>query len=1292
MRIANDYETTDCLWSGESSSVYRAAHVQDGHRVVLKVLNDAYPTPELTASLRREHQLLAQLDGAGVSKVLAFEHDQHRSLIVFEDFGGESLSTHQLAGMLSWSEFIDLAIEISKAIATLHRRDLVHKHVNPSHILLNRTTGEVKLADLGGATALAREEPDLVTIESTWESLAYASPEQSGRMNCGLDYRTDWYSLGVVLYELLTGRLPFTETDPLELVHSHIARAPDSPSTIRPDVPEILSRIVCKLLEKNAERRYQSQRGLHYDLQRARELLDHGQLSETFELATHDVSSRLSVPSQVYGRGESLDALVTAFEKSVTQPLDDGTHVVLVGGPPGVGKTTLVRGLLSRVAQHHGLFLEGKCEGRGVQAPYLGLTRALDKLCRQILTYREAEFVRWRALIQEAVDPNGRVLTAIVPSLEQVIGEQARVAQLDAPEMERRFRAVLESFLGAVCRAQSPVVLFVDDLQWADASTLTLLNEIASARRVQGLMIVAAYRDTKQRGKRRIAQLEQALRQSGAHVQHVHLQNLAPEAVNQLVADTLGEPTREVASLARLIHEKTQGNPLFAIELIRALHQHGLLELSHAEGRWRWNAAAIRSHGVGDSAAAFLVSKLSDVPADTQLALQHAACIGDDFDLETLIAAESHNGTRVTGTQVVQQLWPALNASLIVSLDDHYKLWLLDGEDDSSTLQLALSARFRFQHERVQRAALRALGKDAARAVHRRVGESLLASAKRIATSPQLFEIVDHLNRGRSLPSTIGEKLSLLRLDLEAARRAKLNAAFESARAYLRIGLELVGDAPEVLWEQEHELLLALYLEGAEAAYLCGDFADAERLIATARSRARTPLENAQVEERQIQLLRLQNRMAEALQIGLSALTALGIKLPDTPPARLDEVSIEGLPTMHDPVELAALRILHKTFTAAYFVRPELVPSLNFAMLTLCLRGGTSPVVCLPCYLHGFYLVGFRNDIENGYRYGELARRLAAREGAEYYRPRVEGSFHGMLHHWKRSPRTALEPLRQAINDCLENGDIEYAGYCVLYLCQALLWAAEPLSMVYEEQLGHLPTLEQLGLDLQLNNTRIWTQFVSSLLHRGGRHQLTGEHFDENTVVPDWIDSGNANSLVTAYMAGAMLGYWFNDMDYAATHAAAAIPYQANVNGLMISAQFRMFHSLIELRKRATASSDFDEALSSINANQAALGLWSSHMPANFRHKHQLVEAELARVRGDAREAEQMFERSAQGARAGGFAHEEALAYELWARICIEHNRTDEAAEHLRRARDGYRLWGAQAKIDQLQTIHSSLI
>ena len=833
--------------------LYRGRHRRqtDATPPPILVLTPAmeHPAPGCLRRMEHEFSLKAELDPAWAVRPLALTQEQDRSFLLLDDPGAEPLDL-LLEEPMELGQLLRFAIGLSAALVQLHARGLIHKEIKPANVLVNPSTGQVWLMGFGIASRLPRERQSPEPPEFIAGTLPYMAPEQTGRMNRSIDSRSDLYALGVTLYEMLTGSLPFTATDPMEWVHCHIARRPVPPAERLKDVPRSVSEIIMKLLAKTAEERYQTAAGLERDLRRCLAQWEAERRIDAFPLGQQDRPDRLLIPEKLYGREREIEKLLASFDRVIK----GGTpELVLVAGYSGIGKSSVVNELHKVLVPPRGLFASGKFDQYKRDIPYSTLAQAFQSLTRRLLAKSEADLATWRAALLEALGPNGRLMIDLVPELKLIIGDQPPVPDLPPQDARRRFQLVFRRFIGVFARLEHPLALFLDDLQWLDAATLDLLEDLLTPAGVQHLMLIGAYRDNEVTAAHPLMRKLEAIRSAGANVQEITLAPLAVEDVTQLIADALRCEPERAAPLAQLVHEKTAGNPFFLVQFLHTLAEEGWLAFDHEKARWSWDLNRIHAKRYRDNVVDLMVGKLNRLPLDTQKALQQLACLGNIAPVRMLSFILGKSPEEVSA-----DLWDAVRLELVEHLEGSYK----------------------FVHDRVQEAAYSLIPEELRDEAHLRIGRQLAAHIPPEKREEAIFDIVNQFNRGAALITSRDEHEQMAELNLLAGKRAKASTAYASALKYLAAGAALL---PEDSWERQHALFFELELHRAECEFLTGALGAAEERLNLLSARAANTVERATVARLRLNVYTTLDQSERAVEVCLDYLAHLGVEWPPHP-------------------------------------------------------------------------------------------------------------------------------------------------------------------------------------------------------------------------------------------------------------------------------------------------------------------------------------------------------------------------------------------------------------------------
>ncbi|MRG92121.1 AAA family ATPase [Polyangium spumosum] len=1294
------YELGPILHEGPEILVRRARRLSDGASVTLKMPRSEAPDVRQIARIRHEWLITRDLDVPGVARVLGLEKAGASVALVLEHFEGRPLADWLEEGRPDLRATLRIGITLADTLSAVHGRGLIHKDVKPQNILVDPATLAVALTDFGIAARMSEETSSQLGADRLEGTLPYMSPEQTGRMNRVVDDRSDQYSLGVTLYEMLTGERPFMSTDPAELVHAHLARAPVPPHERSADVPAAVSAIVMKLLAKNPEDRYQGARGLRADLATCLARLDAGGEIAPFELGQDDVTSVLRLPQKLYGREAEAEALLGAFERAC-----GGARVlVALSGYAGIGKSALVSEVRRSIAARGGYLASGKFDQQGRNAPYAAVIHALRGMFRWILGEPDAVLARFRAAIGDALGEHARVVCDLVPELARILGPQPPLPPLGPAEAQNRFQMALSDFLRALCRLARPLVLFLDDLQWADPASLKLLELALVDPEAGHLLVLGAYRDHEVDAAHPLTLSLAGLRKAGVPLEEVSLGPLEPAHVAAFLADALGRPAEEVTPLATLSFEKTHGNPFYLGQFLKGLVAEGVVRFDPGAGAFRWDLAEARARAATENVIDLLSRRVRGLPEATQHVLRLAACIGHTFDLSTL-SLVARSSPRTTAAA----LWEALREGFVLPLDADYK-WAEDlaGEDAGpSAAEAPFEVGYRFLHDRVQQAAYALIPEADRPRLHLDVGRLLLGRCDERAREDRLFEIVDHLDEGAAGIEDPEERRALARYNLAAGRRAKAGVAYEAAARYLRAGVVLLGEAG---FEDDYELAFSLTREHAECEYLSGRPEEAEATFERLRARARTRMERAGICLLLVDLRHSSLRIVDSIQAGKEGLALLGLKVPETHEELAEAIGAEmkelatalasrrieelvDAPVSTDPELVMRLELLGHLVAPMCVHDMRLVLWLAHAMVNEGLRHGHTDVSPHAYAFHAFVLCAAFQRYDEARQFLALAPALDAKIGTPGRRCRALHTVACTSHHFERAEEV-LAGFERALRAGLVAGDIVFGCSCALEIVGIKLTGIEELAATRARAEKELSFARRVKEGIAVEGLTIALQAVANLEGRTrGRSSLSDEQFDEAT----WLARAEREGLhliVPYYFAAKMLvGCVHGDPACVIDAADVIEPRMGPAAALPVASEMPFHLGLALASAHASAPVVEREKLA---ARLAACAEKLDHAArlceATFGHHHALLRAEVARIEGRSGDARELYDAAVAAARAQGNMKVEALANERAAQFYLGRGQEAVARVYLVAAQRAYTRWGASAKVADMAQAHASLL
>ncbi|MEH2274915.1 MAG: AAA family ATPase [Nostoc sp.] len=1306
------YQIKEQLYNGSRTLVYRGYRETDSLPVVVKLLKNPYPGFCELVQFRNQYTIAKNLNSPLIIQTYSLEPYQNGYVLVMEDFGGISLKEWGTGSSLrNLTEFLQIAIALCNILNILYHQRIIHKDIKPANILINPETRQVKIIDFSIASLLPRETQTLINPNLLEGTLSYISPEQTGRMNRGIDYRTDFYSIGVTFYELLTGELPFQSNDPMELVHCHIAKLPPNMNKsylhkapfpyqgegcgeVDFPIPQVLCDIVMKLMAKNAEDRYQSALGLKSDLENCLTQLQKTGNIEHFEIAQRDVCDRFVIPNKLYGRQTEVEILLQAFERVSL----GATEMILVAGFSGIGKTAVVNEVHKPIVRQRGYFIKGKYDQFQRNIPFSAFVQVFRDLMGQLLTESDTQIQEWKSKLLKAVAENGQVIIEVIPELKRIIGIQPPAPQLSGTAAQNRFNLLFQKFTQVFTLAEHPLVIFLDDLQWADSASLKLIQLLMTDP--GHLLIIGAYRDNEVNSVHplmlTLSEIEKAL----FTINTITLAPLSQVQVNYLVADTLKCSENLALPLSLLVFHKTQGNPFFATQFLKALHQDELIEFSFESSCWECDITQVTQQAVTDDVVAFMAFQLQRLPTSTQNVLQLAACIGNQFDLGTLTIVSEKSEIETAAC-----LWKALQEGLILPTDNIYKFYV-GQESQAVTQEISQTVKYNFLHDRVQQAAYSLIPDEQKKTTHYRIGQQLLKNTSENEQEERIFQIVNQINVAVELIEQPTSREELAKLNLIAGCKAKNSTAYSAAVKYFAVGRNLLTSDR---WQSQYNLTLALYVEAVEAAYLNTDIDEMEQLVEVVLQQAKTALDTVKVYGVRINAYTSQGQLLEAIKTGLTILKQFEIPLPESPDledvARVSQqtqallgsekpTDLLNLPEMTNPQILAVMQILNEISVPAYLTKPNLYLLIVMTQMNLSMTYGNASISALGYSQYGLFLCAVAGDIEQGYEFGQLALNLLSKFKEKKIEARVLFVTSIFILHWKVHARETLKLLQNAYSSGWESGSLIDLGYAAMGYGFHAYFMGYQLSELEQEMTAYSKVLSQINQQTQLNYNELYRQAILNLLGQtASPFLLLGEANKEQELLVRYQQTDDKTGLWHFFLNKLILCYLFQEFEAALEHIERAKHHASAGKGMFNIPVFYFYASLAWLTVLPNyPKSEQENILQQVVAHQKNMQEWTSHNPTNHLHKFYLVEAERHRVLGEYLEAMKNYDLAISLAKENGYIQEEGLSNELAAKFYLDWGKEKVAQAYMQEAYYCYARWGAKAKTDDLTKCYPKLL
>ncbi|MFU8788284.1 MAG: AAA family ATPase [Methylobacter sp.] len=1272
--IAN-YRIVSTLYESNLSLIYAVKTIGAADSLpatgVLKLSASEYPETNEIERINKEFEFLNLFDNDFIIRAYQSGFHNNRPFIYLEDFSAISVRDYlKQKGTISLDDFFLIASSVTQGLAEIHSKHIIHKNINPSNLLINSEQQQVKIIDFTLATRLSREYPLLKNPAHLEGTLAYLSPEQTGRMNRSVDYRTDFYSLGISFYELLTGSIPFESHDKLELVHAHLAKQAVAPHLLNPEIPVCLSQVVMKLMAKQAEDRYQSAWGLGQDLHGIKQLLDDKESLQQFVIAQHDISDKFQLTQKLYGRGPHVAILLKTFD----QVVHGNSQLLLIAGYSGIGKTALVQELYKPITEKKGHFIAGKFDQLQRNMPYSALLQAMQSLLQQILTEDESVLKKWQQKLQAALGGNAQLMIEVLPMLELIIGKQPALSELSPQEAQNRFNFTFQNFIRSICDKEHVLTLFIDDLQWIDSATLKLLLLIMND--IPYLLVIGAYRDNEVDSTHPLIESFKRLHDEHVNITTITLAPLEKSHVQDLLSDSLNRNTKECQALAELVLKKSGGNPFFMGEFLKALYYEELLNFNQSSKAWEWNINKIEQKNITDNVVELLIDKIIRLPKITQDLLSLGAVLGNSIDLELLAIASEMNLENVK-----LGLWFCLQEGLLVG---HNEL------------------RYKFVHDRVQQAAYSLIKECDRSALHLNIGRLLKAKLSAEELAEQLFSVVDHFNLGIDLLDTGSDKHELAQLNVESGLRAKKSIAYDVALSYFRTALSL---CQENHWQHNYLFMLSLHEELAASAFLCGEFDTANDYLNALFSHAQTALDKVNAAETKINILSAQLCYSDIINYTVDILKELDFTYTVSPSEQELELvfnkasqqlkanmdNILSLPMIKDPQQLAILRLLSMSIPASYFCSPLLFLWITATMAYLNLLQGhciSSPFIfaVYAMFLH------HKQDLRWCYSLGAMTLKLLERPDLGSLK--TKGYFIVSLTttHVDKHILESIPIFEKAIEYGLAEGDTQFLGFSIFNIDVYNFYGSKNLLSIKENaqhSINRLQKIQQPGIALW--DRLIWQTVINLSEHTNNPTHLNGIGCNEDELIHFFTENNVQHPIAIFYQLKVMLIVFFGSTENSLHSLEQATETLGGLKGRLEIPLLLFYGSLIYLRACQDNSPEQEDYLGHAKANQANLKIWADSAPINFQHKYDLVQAEIARIENNFEAAAHYYELAIQGAAEHKYLNDEALSYELAGGFYLSHQLERIAQPYLSEARFTYQRWGALAKVMQLEQLHPFL-
>lgn len=1302
-----EYRIDEKLFESSNTLVCRASPVNgvDTHSVIIKFLQDEFPSPEALARFRSEYELQTKLNSSYVVKAKEMFRYKNSQAIVLEDFGGESLGGLLEDGPVSFDDFCIIARKLLNCVEYIHQNNVVHKDINPSNIIWRDDTQELKLIDFGISTELSLESSDVPISQGLKGTLAYISPEQTGRMNRALDYRTDYYSIGVTLYQLLTGQLPLNATDPIEWVHAHIARTPRSAYEVNAAIPRALSDVIDKLMCKHAEERYLTVSGIRRDLEYCEKAFRRTGDIPRFSLGVNDYPKSFQISNKLVGRSKEYHSLLSAFE---TINCGDKALVSILG-ESGVGKTSLVKEIQRPVVTSRGYFAEGKFDQYDRTTPYSALIMAFSQLIKQVLVESDAELSLWRERLSTALEQNGQLVVEVLPELESLIGPQPSLREVSNDEMQNRFHRTFSRFAQSFCSTTHPVVVFLDDIQWADLSSLRLISEIFQEDGIDHFMLVLAYRNEDVTAAHPASQTIQEIQSSGTNNREIVLNPLTMNDLSEILANSMNCDASHCQSLAKLTFDKTAGNPFYFSRFVEMLGKEGHISFDPQLSQWTWDLAKITLSDSTDNVIDLMVSKLCDLPQDVVQLVKVSATIGVEFDVFTLA-----NVVDDSISNVAERLLEAIKAGFLLPQTDAYQ-WmqflLEDTDDQEEELDLDMvpdsmidieNSSYRFAHDRIQQAAYSIVSEDELANWHHKIGKVL---AENLAKTPEnhrlVFEIVSHFNKTTEQFRKLEDRVGLVELNIRAAKYAKERAAFEQYCNYSSVASDLLDTS---MLEFNPGLYFEARLVNADSAYLNARYEQMLSQLDDVISHSKETLTLLSAYKIHILALVAQHQASEAVAKGLQALQLVNVNLKAAPTeedvaeALINTLSELGpdpaemlikLPELQNPNMREAMTILNLISSPSYQSNPQLFPIIVCSMVLLSKDHGNSAASSFAYATFGLILCGALDNTALGNKFGELATNLGHLQKQGEVDAKTHYVIDVFINHWNHSLEDSVAALKQNYQFALTCGDFEYACWSGMMEQVHSFMLGKPLAELSKVALEYKTMMERVGQKTAIAHFSIYMQAIDFLQNKvEDPDVLAGQFYTDSEMVHVHSKANDHTALAILFYFKLVTCFFYQQPKKAMVAAESLFGFLGGVVSSAYVPQFAFYDALNRLSMLFYSEEDErKQHLKQVKEHSENLNKWAEDSAANYHGKALLVKAELLRVESPfSLELIYVYEQAINHAKEFGLLSDEALGNECLGKFWLQYEKPEIAQLYLKKAVHLYDLWGCTIKRDILKS------
>jgi len=1256
------YLIKDEIYKSQRTIIYKAIKENNKKKVMIKLLRKEYPSPDEIDKFKYEYDIVNKLNQIeGIIKNHEIIKYKNSLAIIMEDIEGISLDYLIKNKKINIDLFLNIAIKLVDILDKIHKNNIIHKDIKPANIIINENKNNVYIIDFSISTQIPRENQEIINPDHLEGTLAYISPEQTGRMNRSIDYRTDFYSLGITFYEMLTGKVPFESDDPLEMVHAHIAKKPIPPKKINNEIPDVISNIILKLLSKNPEDRYKNLKGLLNDLIKCNNFLIKKNKILNFKIAQKDISDKLEIPEKLYGREKEILLLNDTFKNIVSF----NKEIIYVTGSSGIGKSVLINELNKIVIENKGYYIKGKYDKFKKGIPYSGIINAFQDLIAHIITESKKNILNYKKKILSSIGANGQILINVIPELEFIIGKQPELQKLNPIESKNRFNLAFENFL-KVFTKEAPFVLFLDDLQWCDDASLQLINVLLNDYEINNFLFIGAYRENEINDNNSFLLFNEQIKKTDIKINILKLKNLKDNDIAELLSDTFHCNIKNIKELSSVIRIKTDGNPFFIKEFIKSLYQNKLI---YFKNKWLWDIEKIKNMKVTDNVIDLMSQKIKKLPESSLKYIKLASCIGNEFKID-----------------IITNIYNKNNHEVLTEI----KLFIKEG------MLIKTQNNLKFLHDRIREAAYSIINENEKKELHYKIGNYFL-KLYNLGNKNLIFIITNQLNIAVNLLNE-KEKYLLIDFNLKSGKKAKESSAFESASKYFKSAISIM---PKNAWEKKYDVIINLYIELSESEYLARNYKSAEKYFNIIINKTKNIIDRIKIEKIIIDYYTIKMDLDNSINKSLKLLKMLGFKLKH--PKKINMINViliiiklllnknirkkntkflYNLDKINNTIKNEIINILVKIGFSSFSVYPNAYVYITFAIVLFSIKYGLNSLSLFAlCGSGSVYCV--LGNFELGYKIGETSIKLLKKFNNKSIISMNYFVFGSMINHWKKNVNTSIKYVEEGFKHGIENGNLQWAAYNLNFYCLFPILTGENLEVVkerYDNLSNTQKKLKQEDADTHFYPPK---QFVYNLIGLSkNKFKMISNFYNEEKEIIRMKTKGYISGLSVHYTFKLILLFILNDKNDLLNITKKAEKFLSSNLGQFQTTYLNLFIGLSYIKFIKNEKHKYFNTVLKI---QKKIKKWHESCPENFSQMYYLISAEIERLKKNYFYAMKYYDEAIKSAKENKFINIEAIANELAAYFYKSRGMNKIFKTYMTETCYCYIKWGAKAKIEELE-------